>query len=105
MSVLIKGMDMPKRCVDCPMYLAGMCSAKMGNGRCPLDGRPDWCPLEEIPAPHGRLIDAEALNDKMYHEAFEKDSELQKWESGCWIRYKMFENCINDAPAVIEEER
>lgn len=48
MSVLIKGMDMPKRCVDCPMYLAGMCSAKLMNGRCPLDGRPDWCPLEEV---------------------------------------------------------
>jgi len=24
--------------------------------------RPDWCPLVEIPTPHGRLIDADALN-------------------------------------------
>ena len=45
-----------------------------------------------------RLIDAEALNDSMYHEAFETDSKLQKWDSGCWIRYKMFENHLDNAP-------
>ena len=45
-----------------------------------------------------RLIDADALNDSMYHEAFETDSELQKWDSGCWIRYKMFENHLDMAP-------
>ena len=44
-----------------------------------------------------RLIDADALNDSMYHEAFETDSELQKWDSGCWIRYKMFENHLDMA--------
>lgn len=47
-----------------------------------------------------RLIDADALNDAMYHEAFETDSEMQKWDSGCWIRYKMFENAISDTPTI-----
>ncbi len=47
-----------------------------------------------------RLIDADALNDSMYHEAFETDSELQKWDSGCWIRYKMFENHLDNAPTI-----
>ena len=28
--------------------------------------RPDWCPLIEVPEPHGRLIDADAL-----HKLFE----------------------------------
>lgn len=23
--------------------------------------RPEWCPLVDVPAPHGRLIDADAL--------------------------------------------
>ena len=45
-----------------------------------------------------RYIDAEKLQERMYHEAFEKDSDLQKWESGCWIRYKLFENCLNEQP-------
>ena len=47
-----------------------------------------------------RLINAEALEKAMYHEAFEKDSDMQKWDSGCWIRYKMFENAIAAAPTV-----
>lgn len=34
----------------------------------------------------------------MYHEAFETDTEMQKWDAGCWIRYKMFEQTLKDAP-------
>ena len=45
-----------------------------------------------------RYIDAEKLEREMYHEAFETDSDMQKWDSGCWIRYKMFENCIAQQP-------
>lgn len=51
-----------------------------------------------------RLIDADALSAKMYHDAFETDSDMQKWDSGCWIRYKMFENAMDSAPT-IEPER
>lgn len=51
--------------------------------------------------PHGRLIDADALRQTMYHEAFETDSPLQKWDSGCWIRYKMFERMEETAPTII----
>ena len=47
-----------------------------------------------------RYIDAEKLKQEMYHEAFETDSDMQKWDSGCWIRYKMFENCIAQQPTV-----
>lgn len=50
-----------------------------------------------------RLIDADALREAMYHEAFEVDSDMQKWESGCWIRYKMFENCTEAAPTIDAE--
>lgn len=47
-----------------------------------------------------RLIDADALRDAMYHEAFETDSDMQKWDSGCWIQYKMFQNQIENAPTI-----
>ena len=47
-----------------------------------------------------RLIDADALRDKVYHEAFETDTPDQKWDSGCWIRYKMFERNIKNAPTI-----
>lgn len=47
-----------------------------------------------------KLIDADALRARMYHDAFETDSDMQKWDGGCWIRYKMFENAIEDAPTI-----
>lgn len=45
------------------------------------------------------LISRQALRDAMYHEAFETDTELQRWDSGCWIRYKLFENVIDNLPS------
>ena len=44
-------------------------------------------------------IEREALRKLMYEEAFEKDSDMQRWDSGCWIRYKLFKNCIEAIPA------
>lgn len=52
-----------------------------------------------------RLINADALQAKMYHEAFEADSDMQNWDSGCWIRYKLFENCIDSMPTIEPEQK
>ena len=63
MGVYIPDMKMPHDCRDCPMLLYHLSN---GSTECtaarktvadnwqviPFDGRPDWCPLEEIP-PHG----------------------------------------------------
>lgn len=46
------------------------------------------------------LISREALRRRMYHEAFETDNGMQKWDSGLWVRYKIFENVIEETPAV-----
>ena len=47
-----------------------------------------------------RLIDADSLAQRMYHEVFEKDTDMQKWDSGCWIRYKLFEQVLEQQPTV-----
>lgn len=47
-----------------------------------------------------KLIDADALSRAMYHEAFETDGDWQRWDSGLWIRYKMFENALESAPTI-----
>ena len=47
-----------------------------------------------------KYINADDLRNAMYHEAFETDTKMQKWESGCWIRYKLFENVLNAMPSV-----
>ena len=53
MSILIRGMEMPKTCDDCFLPLQYCPYAMKPNGECPLVPVP----------PHGRLIDADALAD------------------------------------------
>lgn len=101
-GVYISGMKMPKSCHECVAGYGGCCfvAPAESDGICPDHGRADFCPLIPVPD-HGRLIDADALRQAMYHEAFETDSPMQKWDSGCWIRYKMFEQMEESAPTII----
>ena len=59
MSILIKGVEMPKSCHAC--WVTDYCLENhfgiFANG----NGKP--CPLVEIPTPHGRLIDADDVNN------------------------------------------
>ena len=106
MSILIEGMEMPmsedrKRltiqiCSDGSVYVVKSCAIS-------AEEYVSKCTAKEVP-PHGRLIDADALRAKMYHEAFGNDTPMQKWDSGCWIRYKMFERMEEAAPTIIEAE-
>lgn len=50
-------------------------------------------------------IDRQELRKAMYHEAFETDSDEQMWDSGCWIRYKMFERILDSLPPAQPEPR
>ncbi len=109
MSILIKGMRIPKNCCECPLETDyGTCGYYSlfveGGHDSDWEKRRDDCPLIELPS-HGDLIDIGALNDAMYHEAFETDSDMQKWDSGCWVRYKMFEKHRDLAPVIIPAER
>lgn len=45
-----------------------------------------------------KLIDGDALRHSMYHEVFEKDGEDQRWDGGCWIRYRLFEKVLEEQP-------
>ena len=81
MSVLIKGMKMPKNCAECRFCVNGFTDvAPMYECACesyenvsvlvddygkPFDFRPDWCPLIELPEKHGRLIDERVAYDKI----------------------------------------
>ena len=47
-----------------------------------------------------RLIDADDFGNRMYHEVFEKYTDMQKWDSGCWMRYKLFENVLREQPTI-----
>lgn len=57
--------EFPKNCNDCPCTSGWNCFAddEMRDIAEYDDNhtKPDWCPLVEVPTPHGRLIDADAI--------------------------------------------
>ena len=61
MSVLVRGMEMPKNCNECRFAYRGACIANIGR-EVKVD---QICPLVEIPDQHGRLIDADAFSEEM----------------------------------------
>lgn len=79
MSILIKGMEMPKNCQECDfcneinfegyLWFDYYCSVKDKSFDWDDDdNKPDWCPLVEIPTPHGDLVDLSDMvhpNDSM----------------------------------------
>lgn len=98
----------PKNCDDgCWGSLSGECPwCDSIDGYKMVGNRPPNCPIIAVlPEGHGRLVDADEIQREMYHGAFETDTDMQKWDSGCWIRYKMFENTIGDVPTIVPAER
>ena len=95
--------EIPNRCGRCPcfhaehpMYCQAVIADKNKRIYAPyVEGRPDWCPLIEIPTPHGRLIDA----DKLMVEIM--DSDLDHLQRDDW---KEVIQIVVDAPTVIEAE-
>ena len=65
MSVLIKGMEMPKNCKDCPFSDHEAWCLIPGDWReryyCPHDVVSEFCPLVEVKNPHGDLVDKDKL--------------------------------------------
>lgn len=63
MSVVIRGLKVPKNCDSCPFcdYEQAHCLA---SDERPTDDtrrtqRMEWCPMDGLPEKHGRLIDAD----------------------------------------------
>ena len=76
MSVLIKGMEMPTSCCQCPvnMYLCKRGYEYLLEHPTLYDERAEDCPLVPVP-PHGRLIDGDVAEVIHFTEedAAEKD--------------------------------
>lgn len=93
MSILIKGMKMPKTCDDCTISCDH--DAHIDGYRMVKPSR--FCPLIELPAQHGRLIDADMLKgtiwDFKWYIASDDPADMKT----------AFE-FIDDAPTIIPAE-
>lgn len=92
MSVLIKGVVMPKSCQECTMN----CLRGFNGSDFLANKRADGCQLVEIKPPHGRLIDAEAFNDYMQNRY--DNNELT---NGDWIDFRL---SLKDQPTIVPAE-
>lgn len=101
MSILIKGIKMPKEgCKDCPLVKRGqvfdICPflKRAVDGNVERGEKPYNCPLIELPD-HGDLIDRDALKEDMDDK---RDCET-------WIGIEECLKCADAAPVVIPAER
>ena len=102
MSVLVKGMKMPKGCFQkefphrCPFCTGTKCV--LMNEVIPqrVNRRLDGCPIDEVPE-HGRLIDADAL--------LSIDRQIYDGDRAVGRRYVIYPYEVEDMPTIIEAER
>lgn len=97
MSVIIKGMKMPRSCEYCRFSGIGglrnervVCMFTGANAYMNTVQYLDDCPLIEVPTPHGRLIDADELLEHAWREKLDSRELIAKM--------------IDDAPTVIPAE-
>ena len=103
MSVIIKGMKMPKSCDSCDLIqlddegLEAHCPLSPYYRWCgtPPDYKPEGCLLVEVPTPHGRLIDADKL-------VWFIDNHIASGKK--WVEFETIKDMINSLPTIIEAE-
>ena len=94
MSVLIKGINMPKEPWECPCHNGE-------NGNCNVTQKvcfeiPKDCPIVEIQTPHGDLIDRDKLNT--YFQLVNDFGDV------VGVRHAISINEVEEAPVIIESE-
>lgn len=76
MSILIKGIEMPKSCGKCPMFYQRLWYCNLEHRTVDNDDeRSDWCPLIEVKTPHGDLIDIDDTLNRL--PEYYKKSDLE----------------------------
>lgn len=103
MSILVKGMKFPKNCLLCPCCAGEgigvgrqyYCQAIDDEPKVSEEYRPKDCPIVGIPAPHGRLIDADKLKET-----------IESIYGGALWTFDCFEliNDEDEVPTIIEAE-
>lgn len=94
MSILIKGVEMPKGHKASVLTL-------LPDGRC-IDEWGDVFEAVGVPTPHGRLIDADVLAERCGKQAV--DAWNRQTGTTWGYAYVEFENDVEDAPTIIEAE-
>lgn len=104
MSILIRNMEMPEKCTCCPLvhYYEDLETGSLDiwckdthellafNWEGTYIYRPDWCPISDVPTPHGRLIDADVLMEHIGRERLDSRERIVQM--------------VNTLPTIVEAE-
>ena len=122
--IKIKGIEMPSKCIECRLmrrcgkddldYICQPARVYVEDLTNAYKPRPDYCPLVELP-PHGRLIDADALIEKIdgiwdcNDMVFTPDDHCCNIPEDCkGCKWAQTKDCIRrmaeNAPTIIEAE-
>lgn len=105
MSVIVKGMEIPESCRECPfenyysdtgktVCMASLRVLAIGFGIISFDGRHSSCPIVALPDKHGRLVDADAT----IKEIKARNPDDVTYEDAWAI------TCIEHATTIVEAE-
>ena len=111
MSVIVKGMDMPTKCLDCPFMIGrddDDCILQSDEANAGFESWDDMkanCPLIPLPSEHGELIDRDALYFAIVDAGQANKGKRYRvgdfWElNGAEIR-----EVINSMPTIVDAER
>ena len=103
MSVLVKGMEMPKNCIDCAFGWNGWCHRINSRAFVEVDMRRHDCPLIEVPPPHGNLIDADAFFKDICN-SIENMTKLGIGVDADYLWAKL-NDALDNAPTVIPADK
>ena len=113
-SVIVKGMKMPENCdvcmfskwsnlrqtASCQLKEYEPCFAEFSDEY--KSKRADFCPLVALPDKHGRLVDADALRDRLRNLA---DDDWNANTTTTWSEaFSECDDMVDDAPTIVEKE-
>ena len=109
MSIFLRGVDMPECCCGCPCCYekadgSCFCTAVKDGEPCDiedLDQRLPNCPAEDVPEPHGRLIDADELKKQIDDFWYNK---FRYQETNYSTAAYLSNNVVNKMLTIIEAE-
>lgn len=107
MSIVVKDMEIPESCRECPfenyysdtgktVCMASLRVLAIGFGIISFDGRHSSCPIVALPDKHGRLVDADAIVNAM------NDMNVGGEVFVTAVEYVKL--IMNDADAIVEAE-
>lgn len=106
MSVVVIGMEMPSGCQSCDFSDDEARFCKAAKEYIPMLGKPEFCPLVELPARHGRLIDEGALRDIFGMGYSCEDCKQNVWDCSYNQNYTRMDFCgwLDEMETIVEAE-